>query len=213
VAKRAGPRPTALAHHDRRLVEVDVLDAQSGELATAHPAVEEEPDHRVVAAVLEAGPGTGVEQLPQLGFPQHRWGSLGHVGRPHRRHRTAIDLALGREPLEELLERAEALRQGGRPHAGILAFDEEGLDVLPPHVGDPPRPSAARLSEERLELLDRLRIGHDRRRRLVLGPQVAGEQGQVVQSVRLGYRIKASPTTGARAHDYQGPSLRPWSQL
>lgn len=56
----------------------------------------------------------------------------------------------------------KALRQGRRPHARVLALDEEGLDVLPPHVGDPPRPSAPAIGEERLELFDRLRVGHDR---------------------------------------------------
>lgn len=106
VAKRTGTRPTAIAPHDRRLlVEVDVLKPQSGEFAAAHPAVEEEPDDRVVAAVLEVGPGAGVEQLPQLGLPQDRWGSLGQLGRAHRGHRAAIDLAFGRQPLEELLKR------------------------------------------------------------------------------------------------------------
>jgi hypothetical protein len=59
---------------------------------------------------------------------------------PHRRHRAAIDLALGRQPLEELLEGAEALRQGGRSQAGVLALDEEGLDFLARVVGDPRRP-------------------------------------------------------------------------
>jgi len=67
-----------------------------------------------------------------------------------------------------------------------MQIDEERLDVHTSHVGDPPRPSAARLSEERLELLDRLGVGHDRRRRLVLGPQVTGERSQVVQKDRLG---------------------------
>lgn len=117
--------------------------------------------------------------------------------RPHRCHGAAVNLALGRQPLEELLEGAEALRQGGRSHAGVLALDEEGLDVLTSHVGDPPRPSSARLSEEHLELLDRLRVGHDRRWRLVLGPEVTGERGEVVQNVRFGYRIRPSPTVGA----------------
>jgi hypothetical protein len=102
--------------------------------------------------------------------------------------------------------------QGGRPHAGVLALDEERLDVLAPHVGHPPRPSAARLGEEQLELLDRLRVGHDRRRRLVLGTQVTGERRQVVQNVRLGYRIRSSPTAGARAHNYHRPCVEAWSQ-
>jgi len=214
VAKRAGPRSSALAHYDRRLlVEVDVLHPQPGELAAAHPAVEEEPDDRVVAAVLEVGPGAGVEQLPEFGLAEDRWGSLGHVGRAHRRHRAAFDLALGGQPLEELLERTEALRQGGRSHAGILAVDEERLDVFPSHVGDPPRPPTPGLGEEGLELLDRLGVGHDRRRRLVLGPQVTGERSQVVQNVRFGYRIRTSPTAGVRAHNYRRPCSNPWSQL
>ena len=214
MAKRAGSRSTALAHHNRRLlVEVDVLHPQPGELAAAHAAVEEEPDHGVVAAILEVGPCAGVEQLPEVGLAQDGRGSLGHVGRPHRRHRAALDLALGRQPLEELLERAEPLRQGRRSHAGILTVDEERLDILPPHVGDPARPPTSRLGEERLELLDRLRVGHDRRWRLVLGAQVTGERGEVVQNVRFGYRITSSPTAGARAHNYRPPCLRPWSQL
>ena len=109
------------------------------------------------------------------------------------------DLALGRQPLEELLKRAEALRQRGRPHTRVLALDEERLDVLTSHVGDSPRPSAAAVGEEQCELLDRLRVGHDRRWRLVLGPQVTGERGQVVQNVRFGYRIRSSPTAGAQS--------------
>ena len=81
VAERAGPRSTALAHHDGRLlVEVDVLDAQPGQLATAHAAVEEQADHRVVAAVLEVGPGAGVEQLPQLGLAEDGGGVSGTWG-------------------------------------------------------------------------------------------------------------------------------------
>jgi len=73
---------------------------------------------------------------------------------------------VGRQPLEKLLEQAEALGQGGRPNAGVLALDEDCLDVLTPHVGDAPRPSVPRLREEQLELRVRLRVGHDRRRRL-----------------------------------------------
>ena len=92
------------------------------------------------------------------------------------------------KPLEELLKRAEALRQRGRPHTRVLALDEERLDVLTSHVG-----------EEQCELLDRLRVGHDRRWRLVLGPQVTGERSQVVQNVRFGYRIRSSPTAGAQS--------------
>ena len=214
MAKRTGSGSTALAEDDGQLlVEVDVLDPQPGQLTAAHPAVEEEPDHRVVAAILEVGPGAGVEQLPQVGLAEDGWGSLGHVGRPHRGHRALLDLALGSQPFEELLERAEALRQGGRPHAGLLALDEEALDVLTPHVGDSPRPAAPAVREEQLELLDRLRVGHDRRRRLVLGPLVTGERSKVVQNVRLGYRIRPSPTAGTRAHNYRRPCVEPWSQL
>src|SRR5207244_1517282 len=109
--------------------------------------------------------------------------------------------------------RAESLRQGRRSHAGILPVDEERLDVLAPDVDDPSRPPAARLGEERLELLDRLRVGHDRRRRLVLRPQVTGERGEVVQNVRFGYRIRPSPTAGVRAHNYPRPTFEPRSQL
>ena len=42
---------------------------------------------------------------------------------------------------------------------------------------------------EPVELGDRLRAGHDRRRRLVLDPQVAAERGEVGGIVRLGCRI------------------------
>ena len=180
VAEGAGPRATALAQHQRHLVvEVDVLQAQPGQLGAAHAGVDEQPEDGAVAAVLERGPGAGVEQPPQLLLAQDRWGSLRHLGRAHGRHRAALDLALVGQPLEELLERAEALRQRGRPHAGLGAVDEEGLDVLAPEVGHSPGAPPARLGEERVELLDRLGVGDDRGRRLVLGPQVAGEGGQV----------------------------------
>ena len=93
------------------------------------------------------------------------------------------------------------------------SLDEEGFDVLPPHVGNPARPPAPRLGEERLELLDRLGVDHDRRRRLVLGPQMTGERGEVVQNIRFGYRVRPSPTAGARAHNYRPPCFEPRSQL
>jgi hypothetical protein len=47
-----------------------------------------------------------------------------------RGHGRFTDLAFLGQPLEELLERAEALGDGRRPLAAVLEVDQERLDVL-----------------------------------------------------------------------------------
>jgi hypothetical protein len=61
---------------------------------------------------------------------------LGDVGGLHTGHRRDQDLVLGKRPAEELLEGSEALRDRGRPRAG-LEVDQEALDVLPADIGHP----------------------------------------------------------------------------
>lgn len=121
-------------------------------------------------------------------------GSLGHMRWVHRGHRVVLDLTFFRQPLEELLERAEALGDRGRLPRGVLEVEEERLDVLTAELGDGPRPMAP--FEEGVELLDRLGVRHDRRRRLVLGPQMTAERGEVGGNVRRGCRIGRSATSG-----------------
>jgi len=88
VAERAGPRSTALAHDDRDLlVHVDVVELEAGELGPPHAGVEEEPDDRRVAAGVEVGPGTGVEDRLELLVAQDRRRLLGHDRRRHPLHR------------------------------------------------------------------------------------------------------------------------------
>ena len=62
-----------------------------------------------------------------------------------------------------------------------------------PEVGDGPRPVVP--LKEPVALGNRLRVGHDRRGRLVLGPQVAAERGEVGGIVRLGCRINSGATS------------------
>ncbi len=168
-----------------------------------------EPDQlSSAAAAWPVGPGAGIEQLPQLGLPQHRWGVSGTWGG----RIVAIGLPSISPSAASQLKNCSSERKRcdrvAEAHPGVGPLDEEGPDVLAPHLGDPPR-----LSEERLELLDRLRVRHDRRRRLVLGPQVTDERGQVGQNVRFGYRIGSSVTAGARAHNYHRPCVEARSQL
>ncbi len=195
VAEVTGPWSTALAQDDRDvLVEVDVLDPEPGQLATTHPGVEEEPNDRVIAALLEAGPGARVQDLPQILLTEDRWGRLGDMRRVHRGHRVALDLALFRQPLEELLERTEPLRNRGRLPRGVLEPEQEGLNVLAPEIGNSTR--SAIPFQECVELGDRLRIRHDRGWRLVLGPHMTGERSEVGGNVRPGCRITSSATSG-----------------
>jgi hypothetical protein len=99
--------------------------------------------------------GSTVRLQRSLAYLTHGRRRLGHMRRADAGHRVAPDLALGGQPLEELLERAEALRQGGRPHARLGALDQEGLDVVAPYVGHAPRSPAAAIDHEGIELLDR----------------------------------------------------------
>ena len=88
----------------------------------------------------------------------------------------------------------DGLGDHSRLPSGVLERERERLDILPPEVSDGPWPVIP--LEERIELGDCLRIGHDRRGRLVLGSKVAAERGEVGGNVRLGCRI--------------GPSVNQW---
>ena len=87
----------------------------------------------------------------------------------------------------------DGLGDRSRLPSGVLERERERLDILPPEVSDGPWPV---VRSRNASSCDRLRIGHDRRGRLVLGPQVAGERSEVGGNVRLGCRI--------------GPSVNQW---
>jgi hypothetical protein len=69
----AGARAAALAEHQRHLVvEVEVLYPQPDALPTAHAGRGQQADDDRVAALLEAGAGTGGQQSLELLGAQHR---------------------------------------------------------------------------------------------------------------------------------------------
>jgi hypothetical protein len=114
--ERHGPRTAALPHHGGQLVvEVDVSDRAVSELGQAQASVGEQPQDRLVAPVDEALAGAGGDQGPQPVGREHRHGPLGHHRRAHLLHRVGPrQLALLREPAEELLQRPEPHRRGRR---------------------------------------------------------------------------------------------------
>ena len=71
----------AFAHDDRDLlVHFDVIEPESGELCSAHASLEEEPDARRVAAVVEFGTGAGVNDRLSSLSQRIAGGSSGTIG-------------------------------------------------------------------------------------------------------------------------------------
>jgi hypothetical protein len=92
---------------------------------------------------------------------QDRRGLVGHGGRAHAGHRRLADLVLVDQPAEDLLEGPVAVGHRCRPMAGVLESHQEGLDVLAADGCDIRRHALP--NQERIELMERLDVGSQRR--------------------------------------------------
>ncbi len=164
------------------------VDLEPGELADAHPGVDEQAQDGLVAQVVEVLAGAGREQRPELVVAQHGDGHLGEHRRRHLRHRRDRDLLLARQPLEELLEVLIASERGAR----LVPFEQMrdvALDVTASDLGHVGRPPFGR--EEPGELARREGVLLDRARGAVRGSQVSLEGAD---QVRGGRRLCRPPS-------------------
>jgi len=119
----------AVAEHKRDVqVEVEVSQAQAGELGPAGASVKQEHDDRDVAAGLEGLASKSGQQAPQAVFGDHRDGLLGDDRRLHARHRVGGDLVFLLEPA---VQDAEHLVAGGDRPGGSTGeqLSQERLEV------------------------------------------------------------------------------------
>jgi hypothetical protein len=115
VAERHNPDPAAFAEHPHRLIgQVHVVDGQVGDLRPSAAGVEEQSDQCGVPSVGERPAATRQQQTAELVVGQHGHRLLGDVRGAHPVHRRPVDLLLAHQPAEELLQRTEGHRAGGR---------------------------------------------------------------------------------------------------
>jgi hypothetical protein len=145
------------------MIEVDVHDAEAAQLAGPHPGVDQQPDNRGVAAVLErVAPARGKKRR-ERSVAEDRHRLLRDRRRRHPLHRRTRDLPLVGQPPEQLLQRPIVLGDRRRRQATIPHPRQVLLDML---TGDRPdrdrHAGGGKIGRERLT--DDQIIGDGRRR-------------------------------------------------